>query len=65
MSSDELEEDTEYINAELEAAATEVTHTATEKKSMLDIIAEITGQGSAAAKSAPVASQQTLADLLP
>lgn len=65
ISSDELEEDAEYINAELEVAATKVTHTATKKKCLLYIIVEITGEGSAAAKSAPVASQQTLTNLLP
>lgn len=40
---------------ELEAAATRVTRTATEKKSLLYIIAEITGEGSAIEKSAPAA----------
>lgn len=40
---------------ELEAATTKVTRTATEKRSLLYIIAEITGEGSATEKSAPAA----------
>lgn len=59
MSSDESEEDEEDIEAELEAAATRVTRTATEKRILLYIIAEITGEGSATEKSAPAAPQQT------
>ena len=56
MSSNESNEDSEDIDAELEAAGIRVTWTATEKKSLLDIIAEITAEGSTAVKPAPVAS---------
>lgn len=45
MSSNESEEDLKDIDAELEAAATRVTRTATKKKSVLDTIAEITTEG--------------------
>lgn len=57
MSTDESEEDAEDIDAELEVTAISVSHTATEKKCMLDIIAEITGEDSATEKSAPTTSQ--------
>lgn len=65
INSDESEENIEDINVELEAVATRVTHTTIEKKSLLDIIAEITSEGSTAAKSALAASQRTLSRATP
>lgn len=59
MSSNESNEDSEDIDTKLEAAAIKVTRTATEKKSLLDIIAEIIVEGSTAVKPSPVTSQQT------
>ena len=43
----------EDIDVELEVAATKVTRTRTETKHLLDIIAGITGEGSAAERTAP------------
>lgn len=59
VSLDESEDKAKDIDAELELVATRVTRTAAEKKSLLDIIAEITGEGSTATKPTPAASQQT------
>lgn len=59
MSSDKSDEDVKDIDAELGATATKVTRTATEKKSLLDTIAEITTEGSVAVKPTPIALQQT------
>ena len=58
-SSDESEEDTEDIDVELKIIATMVTRIATEKKSMLDTIFEITGEDFAVIKFTLIASQQT------
>lgn len=52
-------EDLEDINKELEAYARKVTQTAAEKKSLLDIIVEITTEGSAAADPASIVPHQT------
>lgn len=60
MEDDESREDPEDINEEFEADATRVTWTAAEKKSLLDIIPDITVKGSVSAKPTPVAPHQTL-----
>lgn len=52
-------EDLEDINKELEVYASKITQTVVEKKSLLDIIAEITAEGSAAADPAPIVPHQT------
>lgn len=60
MSDDDSEEDQEDTDTKLEATVARVTQTAVEKKSLPDIIAEITAKEEATtAKSTPAATQQT------
>ena len=49
----------EQVNIDLAAAATKVTHTPTEAKQLLDIIATITDNGQVADASTPTPPQQT------
>ena len=58
------EDEAEDIDAELEVVATRVTRTPTEIKHLLDIIAVITGEASAAEKTASATSQQSSSGLL-
>ena len=58
------EDEAEDIDAELEAIVTRVTRRPIKTKSLFDIIAAITGEGSAAEKAAPATSQQTLSKSL-
>lgn len=58
LDEDDSEKDPKDIDAKLNAIALKVTCTAAEKKSLLDIIAEITTTDSVAALPAPATPQQ-------